>query len=98
MERLPRSVGLSRLKLVSVQACVLACLISRITSYLFLPAAEDMLFSQLLLWCPMLLDLPILSIRVQGMSPALLQASVLQQVVQDDEEQKDHAAALHHTD
>lgn len=32
------------------------------------------------------------------MSPALLQASVLQQVVQDDEEQKDHAAALHHTD
>lgn len=57
-----------------------------------------MLFSQLLLWCPMLLDLPILSIRAQGMSPALLQASVLQQVVQDDEEQKDHAAALHHTD
>lgn len=46
----------------------------------------------------MLLDLPILSIRAQGMSPALLQASVLQQVVQDDEEQKDHAAALHHTD
>lgn len=72
MERLPRSMGSSRLELVFVQACELACFTARITLYLFLAASEGMLFSQLLLRRPVLLDLPILSIKAQRTSPALL--------------------------